>query len=469
MFQFDNCSLHSLPLGIFTNFPNIKTVYAWNIKLKNVSKEVFRNSNELFVLDLSKNNISILDKDTFYLTTNLNQLDLSKNEIQKIHTDAFSGLGHLKILNLDHNKLQLLPSNCMQPLIELQTIRLSHNFIKMIPVELFEKNIQLHDIFLNDNSIEWLFGELTFRHLSSVNEFDLHNNPLICNLGRCVINAQSIDIRNTNSIGCYIGSRTKRLFAKNNQISYIDSIDAAPSNLEHVDLANNQLQKMSNLTRFERLIYLDLMNNKIDDIGLDTFANMNRLEILNLRNSGLSKIYYGLFSHKSKLKTLDVSYNQLGNIDFQMFVSMTSLMKLNLDGNNLNNIDATEIRKIFPALLKIGISENNWSCHNLASIIKNIESNGIVLDTMDLTKDTENIKGIPCSTDNKEQNTEHPVILKDSTRLGIKNYAAILDETSNKKPYNQNLRLLELKHDIQNTIDSANKAANKIENILRDL
>lgn len=477
---FDNCTLDVLPYRIFEYFPNIETVYAWNIKLKELTKEVFRNSKELLVLDLSRNNIGKLDENTFYLAKHLTQLDLSRNEIQTIHTDAFSGLARLKVLNLNQNKLQLIPANSFGPLIQLRTIRLSHNLIKMIPVELFEHNIQLNDIYLNDNAIEWMFGELTFRHLPHVNEFNLHNNPN-ANLGCCVINAQSIDIRNTNSMGCYIGSRTKRVYANNNQISFVDSIDAISTHLEHVDLADNRLRKMINLTRFESLIHLDLTNNSINDIGLNSFAAMHRLELLNLRNSGLSKIYFGMFSNKSKLKTLDISYNRLGYIDFRMFISMKSLMNLRLDGNSLNKIDSTDIRKIFPTLSRISISENNWSCQNLATFVNYLD--GIKLDSFDSTRNTENIKGIPCTMSTNSDNESSTWSLKGSgvtiskqpeeknyeiftTGLSDIDYRKSYEQSSKTSEMLQTLRLLELKYDIQSTIQSANEAAKKLENML---
>ncbi|XP_055305712.1 leucine-rich repeat transmembrane neuronal protein 3-like [Sitodiplosis mosellana] len=479
---FDNCTIDALPLGFFEYFPNIRTVYAWNIKLQNVSKEAFRNGNALAVLDLSKNHIGTLVEHAFSLAKQLIELHLSKNLIQSIHVNAFSGLGQLNILNLDHNRLQLIPANCFDSLTQLKTIRLSHNSIKMIPVELFGQNVRLQDIHLNDNAIEWMFGELTFRHLSYVNKFDLHNNPN-ANPGCCVINAESIDIRNTNSKGCYIGSRTKQVLANNNGITFIDSNDATLANLEHIELANNRLEKMQNLTRFNKMTYLDLMNNSINDIDLTSFANMHRLEVLNLRNSGLSKIQFGMFSHKSKLKLLDISYNWLRNINFQMFVSMKSLRKLHLDGNNLNKIDAAEIRKTLPSLSKISISENDWSCHNLASIIKYLESNGIELDSVDLTKDTENIKGVPCTTD--IDNSTNSEVIPKGNGIGVtsnepdeKNYATSTPTSTDmgdKKYCDRSLdafhmyltqRLLELKYDIQNSIQSVTEAAKKLEYLL---
>lgn len=487
---FDNCTLDALPLGIFEHYPNVKTMYVWNIHLKNMTKEMFRNADELVKLDLSKNHIGQLESDTFSLTTKLAQLDLSMNRIKSMHVDAFSGLGRLNILNLANNQLQLIPANCFAPLRQLKMIRLNQNSIKMIPVELFAHNIRLQNIYLNDNAIEWLFGEQTFRHLSDVNEFDLHNNPIV-NFANCVINAQSIDIRQTNAMGCYIGSRTKRILASDNRIAFIDSDDAPATNLEHVELANNRLPGMLNLTRFENLSYLNLKNNRIHDIGLNSFARMHRLEVLNLQNSGVSKIYFGLFSHKSKLRVLDLSYNELGHIDFRMFVAMKSLIQLHLDGNNLNVMDATEVRRIFPALQQIGISRNDWSCHNLASIVKHLESNGIAINSIDSTKNTENIKGIPCSSGDdggdggsetdinvNEIATERNVITTESSEIEKSqeirafttndiNERLHYDQWSNGSDMHLMLRLLELKYDVQNTVQSANEVARKLDSILR--
>lgn len=515
---FDNCTLDALPLGMFVHYPYVKTLYVWNIELKKIEQEAFENSNELLTLDLSKNRIAALDAYTFSLATHITLMDLSQNRIATVHVDAFSGLQRLNILNLDSNHLKLIPANCFAALIQLKTIRLSRNLIKMIPVELFGHNHRLRNIHLNDNNIEWLFGEQTFRHLNHVNEFDVHNNPIV-NFGNCVINAQSIDIRNTNAHGCYIGARTKRLMASNNQIAFIDTSDAIATNLEHLDVAHNRLTKLHNLTRFEHLKYLDLTGNAICDIGLNSFGRMHQLEVLNLRNSGLSHIYFGLFSHKSKLRTLDLSYNKLGHIDFRMFVAMKSLVELHLDGNNLNQLDATEVRTIFPALTKIGISQNDWSCHQLASIVKHLESNGIAINSIDSTKNTENIKGIPCSSgainghkgvddddddDHRRHDNHNDDIVDDnnddemstvetesaSLQLNAITTAQSLQIEGNQeiRPFTLNnineqrpsheqwsnvsvmpliVRLMELKYDVENTVQSANEVARKLESILQ--
>lgn len=513
---FDNCTLDTLPLHLFEHFPYIKTIYAWNIQLKSISTEVFRHANELFTLDLSKNHIEQLESHAFSLAVRLNHLDLSKNHIETIDANAFAKLNQLNYLNLNNNKLRLIPAMAFASLVQLKAIHLSYNSIKMIPVELFAQNVHLQTIHLNDNAIEWLFGEQTFRHLSNVNEFDVHNNPIV-NFGGCIINAESIDIRNTNAMGCFVGARTKRILANDNRIGFVDVSTAAQSQsstatpllpLEHIDLANNRLHSMQNLTQFERLRYLDLTNNHLHDIGLNSFARMHQLEVLNLQNSGLAHIKFGMFSHKSRLRTLDLSNNHLGHCDFRMFVAMTSLVQLHLNGNRLSELDATEIRRIFPALTKIDISQNDWSCQNLASIIKHLESNGIALETIDTTQYSENIKGIPCKNNNDDDmsggvshgaNDARKTIAENEITTQLieiesSQEVQTITSYSNSNKHNMNnmsninsndrqaysnqwsngtdtvnlmLRLLELKYDVQNTIQNANEVGRKLDHILQ--
>lgn len=485
---FDNCTLFTLPSGIFVQFPHIRTVYVWNVQLQLVKPEIFQNAKELFMLDLSRNRIEHLVAHTFSLAPNLQQLDLTKNLIRAIDVNTFSGLKRLNVLKLNENQLTLMPANVFAPLPQLKIIRLNHNLIKTIPMELFAENVQLENIYLNDNAIEWMVGEQTFRHLNSVREFDLHNNPIL-NLNCCVINAESIDIRHTNAKCCYIGRRTKRILANDNRISIIDIENGSSTQLQSfqlnfIDLANNKLTQMTNLTYFNELKYLDLSNNnQIADIGLNSFANMKQLELLNLRNSGLSRIYFGSFSHKPHLKRLDISYNLLNRIQINKFVSMPNLKSLYLDANNLSDIDITEMGKVFPSLTKIGISNNNWTCDNLASVIKYLDSNGIEFDSDGNVKNHENIKGIPCNNINSVDSDAVDKLLNYNNN---KNFTSTSIETENeanlkntsvseneikaqhkcKSEMELIIRLLDLKYQSQTAIDNARLVAEKVDNMI---
>lgn len=487
---FDNCTLYSMPRGIFQQFPHIKIIYAWHSQLKSLDAESFHLAAELTTLDVSRNVITLLTARTFIRATNLMRLEMSYNHVSDIDADAFVGLDHLHTLLLDNNRLEFVPGTAFTPLRQLKTIRLDHNAIKTVAVEQFIRNVGLQSIHLNDNAIEWMLGEHTFRHLSHVIEFDLHNNP-ITNLRTLTINAQTIDIRRTNAMGCFVGARTKRLLASDNRITSIDTRNGSVANLQYVDLANNRLDSIQNLTHFDGLTHLDVSLNRIVDIGLNTFANMTHIEYLNLRQSGFNRIYYGSFSHKLQLKTLDVAFNGLQRIDFHMLVPMPSLRHLHVDGNNLTNIDVSEVRKLFPALKSIGVSMNDWYCGDLAVAIKYLESNGVTLETDGVIRNTENIKGVPCQTGARESQTvhiagdvdvlphtaesvQHDVSNITPESIAQKTHAQIPTEQckSNQKNIVESeafLRLIDLKYQTLNTIESVQSISNKLENIISQL
>lgn len=478
---FDNCTLYALPRGIFQQFPHVKTVYAWHVQLKVLEVEAFESAAELTKLDLSQNAIAVLAARTFVGATNLTRIDLSKNHLNAIDADAFFGLAQLQALHLDYNRLDFIAATLFSPLRRLQTIRLGHNAIKTISVEQFARNANLQHIHLNDNAIEWMLGEHTFRHLSHVIEFDLHNNP-ITNLRTLLINAQTIDIRRTNAMACFVGARTRRLLAGDNRITFVDTLNGSAANLQYVDLANNRLDSIRNLTRFDALTHLDVSHNRIADIGLNSFAAMAGMEYLNLRHSGLDRIHFGSFSHKLQLHTLDVAFNGLHRIDFHMFVPMPKLRSLHVDGNNLTNMDVSEIRQLFPALKTVGISMNAWNCANLAAAIKYLESNGVAVDTDGPIRNTENIKGIPCRADDGDgraglvadepsdlvvRATEPPDAPR--THVPAAHTAANCAPNANIVDSELFVRLIDLKYQTLNAIESVQSISSKLENFISQL
>lgn len=488
---FDNCTFVTLPLGLFDRYPLVRTVYAWNTELQILNRDSFHNARNLKTLDLTKNRIANLTADTFSLALNLRQLELTTNAIRLIDERAFSGLDQLRVLHLDDNRIEALAAATFAPLPLLHTIRLNKNRIKVIPVTLFAENTHLANIYLHENAIEWLVGERTFSHLSAVHEFDLHGNP-VGNLMSCVINAQTIDIRQTGARIAYIGARTKRFTGAGNQISSVE-ISNASITLQYLDLAYNQLTEMKNLTDLVGLTYLDLSHNRIGDIGRNSFASMRHLETLKLRHSGLHSITFGSFSHKSNLKLLDISYNRLMHIDFNMFMSLSALRTLHLDGNNITDIDMPEIRKVFPALTKIGIAKNNWHCKGLAAAIKYLENNNIALTSIGWEKNSENIKGIPCNSNINQAAhlirtsaivaTQQPIMGRASTEATERPSAgsgewATATTTGHRMGSGSGMlsrdvgairRLIKLKYEAMDASKSIKSIADKLQNLLNDV
>lgn len=402
---FDNCTIHAIPSGIFKAFPNLKTMYVWNSGLRQVSKEDFRNASSLRQLELCQNKIQLIDDSTFFWAIDLELIDLSHNLINQLEEHAFLGLTELRTLYLNHNQIENLAPRTFNHLPKLKVLHLQENRIRAIDGRLFLDNHNLNEVLLNDNDITTMNGS-TFEHLRHLNRIDIQNNP-IKEFDCLYVDAIHTNIQNISARGCFVGNRTEKLFASNNLIAYV--IVTVTHKLLELDLANNELREFQNLTDLDNLRELDLSNNYIRDIGLNSFSSMTKLIVLRLRNSGLRAVNFGLFSHKPKLRILDISYNQLGRIDLNMFTALTNVRSLYLEGNDIIQMDMTGIRNYFPILRKIGISKNKWHCTNLALAIKVLEANNIELNAVGLTRNTSNIKGIPCT--NIQQAVKIPTVV----------------------------------------------------------
>lgn len=429
-------------------------MYTWNSGMEMVSQIDFRNAHNLRVIDLSQNRIKAITDSTFFFAIGLEFIDLSQNKIVQIARNAFYGLINLRTLYLQNNVIDELPTRMFDFLPMIETLHLNDNAIKSIDEHLFVNNFKLKSIILNDNQIKTIAGS-TFQHLRHLVHFDMHNNPTE-GLDLLVVDSDYTNIRSINCEGCYIGRRTKKLLASHNNISYI--IQNGTGMVVDLDLGHNSLFSITNLTKLDILRNLDLSYNSIRDIDVKTFANMTQLESLKLKQSGLSQIFFGLFSHKPKLKVLDISFNGLRTIDLKMFTAITNLRSLYLEGNNLTEINFSEIKQYFPLLTNVEISKNNWKCANLSDVIKVLESHSIELNSVGLTSQTSNIKGIPC--------TNNPV---DDVKYNNSSGQICEKSLSSSDDMNLVLKLTELKYELADVSENLLQISSKLDAVLDNL
>jgi Leucine rich repeat len=152
-----------------------------------------------------------------------------------------------------------------------------------------------------------------------------------------------------------------------------------------------------------------------------------------LKYTNITNLEYGTFSHLPDLTNLDISYNSLKKIDLNIFTSLTSLEKLALDGNDLTEISYEDIKHTFPKLKSISLSENNWNCTYLTTMIKKMTSGGveIKIDPAKFVRNSTNQKGIACR-DTKNEELKHwraPLLKFDATVDGF-NATAYTEEMS---------------------------------------
>merc|ERR1719361_1230459 len=89
------------------------------------------------------------------------------------------------------------------------------------------------------------------------------------------------------------------------------------------------------------LLTLDLSDNHIRVVPLDTFHHMNRLEKLFLQDNEINAFHTGTFHSQanSKLQVLDLSFNHIKKIEYDMF-RFESLELLHLDDNRIRMLES---------------------------------------------------------------------------------------------------------------------------------
>lgn len=143
--------------------------------------------NKLEILNLSSNNINMIEDDISNLT-NLTKLNLRHNNIYDIN-ESFYNLSQLKWLDLSKNNITDIDYNCCK-LYNLNYLNLSSNIL--LDVENILNITSLTLLFLSDN----VFNEISdnINKLINLSYIDLSNNLELEYLSSNILNIPGIDI-----------------------------------------------------------------------------------------------------------------------------------------------------------------------------------------------------------------------------------------------------------------------------------
>ncbi|XP_046488638.1 adhesion G protein-coupled receptor A3 isoform X1 [Neodiprion pinetum] len=136
----------------------------------------------LFQLDLSKNEIYLIQSGVFRNLTNLRRLNLSSNKISFLEEEAFGGLQSLERLDLSKNNITTIDTHAFRQLTRLKRLDLSANIISTLDTTLFHDLLVLDRLKLNQNDLTTL-KDGTFHGLNSLTQLDLSGNPWVCDCG----------------------------------------------------------------------------------------------------------------------------------------------------------------------------------------------------------------------------------------------------------------------------------------------
>lgn len=137
-------------------------------------------SNELQVLDLSNNYIIDLNKDAFGAVglINLHKLIIRSCSVELVDKDAFRGLELLIELDLSDNNIHVLNPTMFRYLFRLRKIYLNRNPVYRLQNGLFSNMSFLQSVEFNGCKISTIEAK-TFYNVTKFSNLDLSNNQLV--------------------------------------------------------------------------------------------------------------------------------------------------------------------------------------------------------------------------------------------------------------------------------------------------
>ncbi|XP_052087445.1 G-protein coupled receptor GRL101-like [Mytilus californianus] len=139
-------------------------------ELNNLERLEFGESHNLFLLDISFNQLTAIPKNIFRGLTHLKSLLLLGNHfLENIYPQSFSGLRSLPIISLRESHLHLLTENTFIGLTNLKSLNLTDNKIKMVEDRSFASLGKLKILDIRRNKIV-TFQKSIFEGLTNLKE-----------------------------------------------------------------------------------------------------------------------------------------------------------------------------------------------------------------------------------------------------------------------------------------------------------
>lgn len=314
-------------------------------------------------------NVSITnEKQLNYSVITLNQrnqvtwMSFVHSELHKIPTDLFQYFCNLQCLLILSNKIKVLDASSLANATQLRQLQLGENEIQIIHKNAFYYAKDLEAVNLFQNKIHKI-NDGIFDHNAKLSWIILDFNEL-----------EHIDLnvfRNQISISVYLNS---------NRIKTLDQIDMEKiPNITQLELNNNQLENIENISNLRRLIILDISSNPLKTLHRSIFLQLKELNKLYLSNTQLTHLPIGIFDQLQKLQILDLSQNYFQEIDLNIFITpLNELEQFFINRNHLKEIiGLTLIKEKFPLLREISVLDNNWDTSSLLVLSKTFSENGI--------------------------------------------------------------------------------------------
>lgn len=366
---------------------------------------IFYHFCSLFHFDMVNQHLKYIEAADFEQAEKLTSLNLSHNEIVRIETNTFGNANKLETIDLSYNSIEFIDYSAFD-VTELKWLHLHHNKLSDVKWELFYQRV-IKGFTLTDN-----YNLVIYTEDYSVRTFDVSNNLLENKTVAIPVKSDEIIIRNIGILSVTIFPLVTKLEAPNNQIAKIVLEDADQEfQLKTLNLANNQLTNISELSKFRNAEVIDLSFNHLETFDARTFVHMNNLRVISFSHNNLKNVEFGFVLNTFKLEILDVSYNELGS--FVLDGIFPSLKELYIEGNNLTVLDPFLTRSA-PKLTRTGLNDNRWDCKLLVRTLQTLQVKPSILvfrastaQNVPVKEYTGAVLGVSCFVENAKLKQKH--------------------------------------------------------------
>lgn len=329
-------SLTNMSLGLFSSETFVNPAYklidfrfANNPRVRTFPVGAMAHLHHLKKLSWNGNNMAIIPARAFNDLIHLHTLDLSKNELRMLEDNCFSGATeHLHSLDLSENKLttiSILQEFSKTSWKTLKKLNLSFNELAFLNHGLFITMENLEHLDLSSNKFVTV-RESDFKHLTHLESLDLSENNLVTLSVEALTFSKvliKLDLQ-------YQSTDTNRL-----EFTDIDRLKEKPR-VEKLYLSNTKLSDSNFwqvLQHLPRLSNLHVDNSGLSMLTPDEFKNTN-LSYISMRHNHIFKLFDGTFSGlEQTLESINLRNNRLNGFEECVFRHLKALKFLDLSSN----------------------------------------------------------------------------------------------------------------------------------------
>lgn len=355
-----------IPFYLNEKFSQIKNLSIINSGLLQLKHEDFLIFYQLEQLNLKENKLSVVQGDTFDSNMKILEiLDLSSNNIEIIEDEAFKNLENLQEIRLNDNLMETIKSNIFGKNLKLKTVQLQNNHLSEISGTLLNQLEAIsfadftNNICLNATLPETKITTEIISKCSSPIAITCHYVFDSKNVYTC--NATMDDILDENVYAInFAGKHTEGYGNEDVQQLWIDSqvMNFFPPkvlakylpNVSSLTINSSELQKVrkNDFDAFTSLDTLKITKNEIKEIELNAFDNL-KLKELDLSHNNLTELPEKIFSKLTKLQILRLDFNDIITLEKDVLPSTKKLKEFSMSNNLLENIDGGVVKYLLNA------------------------------------------------------------------------------------------------------------------------